>query len=176
MLAVSAVDGFLQAAQGVSPVVIVVIVVVVILILLWLLLRWMSTQRQEKPVKAAAPSTAAPSTVVPVMAAAAPAAVPAAAPMAAAPVAVPPAEPAPPDDLVVIEGIGPKIASVLQAAGVTTFSQLAALAPERITEILRAAGIRLADPRSWPEQARLAAAGDRDGLKALQERLTAGRG
>jgi hypothetical protein len=47
----------------------------------------------------------------------------------------------------------------------------------RIQEILDAAGpaYNIADPGTWPEQARLAAAGNMDGLKALQERLTAGR-
>ncbi len=79
------------------------------------------------------------------------------------------------DDLEIIEGIGPKIAAVLKQEGVTRFAQLASMAPERITEILRASGMRLADPHSWPEQARLAANGDMEGLKALQDRLTAGR-
>jgi hypothetical protein len=80
-----------------------------------------------------------------------------------------------PDDLEIIEGIGPKIAAVLQAAGITTFSQLAAADPARLRAILDEGGVRLADPRSWPEQALLAAAGDMDGLNALQSRLTAGR-
>jgi predicted flap endonuclease-1-like 5' DNA nuclease len=79
------------------------------------------------------------------------------------------------DDLVIIEGIGPKIADVLKQAGVTTFAQLAAMDPARIHNILQAANLRLADPKSWPEQARLAAAGDQAGLKALQDRLKGGR-
>ena len=80
-----------------------------------------------------------------------------------------------PDDLTIIEGIGPKIALILQSAGITTFNQLAAADVNRIREILEKEGIRLADPRSWAEQARLAAAGDQAGLKALQDRLNAGR-
>jgi len=80
-----------------------------------------------------------------------------------------------PDDLTIIEGIGPKINGILQAAGVNTFYQLAALEPQHIMEILTAAGIRLADAKSWPEQARLAAHGEMDRLKAYQDTLKGGR-
>lgn len=79
------------------------------------------------------------------------------------------------DDLEIIEGIGPKIAAVLKQAGITSFNQLAEMEPARISEILQAANLRLADPQSWPEQARLAAAGDNAGLQALQDRLKGGR-
>jgi predicted flap endonuclease-1-like 5' DNA nuclease len=79
------------------------------------------------------------------------------------------------DDLVIIEGIGPKIAAVLNQAGVTTFAQLSAMTPGQISEILHTAGMHLADPDTWPEQARLAANGDTAGLQALQERLKGGR-
>jgi hypothetical protein len=95
-------------------------------------------------------------------------------PTRAAPVATP-VPPAAPDDLVIIEGIGPKIASVLAEAGITTFAQLAQTEVSRLEEILQAANLRLADPASWGEQARLAAAGDFDGLNALQNRLKGGR-
>ena len=89
-------------------------------------------------------------------------------------------EPAPPtpDDLKRIEGIGPKISSVLQAAGITTFAQLAATEVSRLEQILEEADprlLRLADPTTWPEQARQAAAGDWDALKALQNELKRGR-
>jgi len=80
-----------------------------------------------------------------------------------------------PDNLVVIEGIGPKIASVLASNGITTFAELAATPASLIDQILDREGLRLADPITWPEQARLAAAGDWDGLNALQGRLKAGR-
>jgi len=83
--------------------------------------------------------------------------------------------PVKPDDLTIIEGIGPKINTILQAAGVNTFYQLAALEPQHIMEILTAAGIRLADAKSWPEQARLAAHGEMDRLKAYQDTLKGGR-
>jgi predicted flap endonuclease-1-like 5' DNA nuclease len=86
-----------------------------------------------------------------------------------------PAEPPEPDDLKVIEGIGPKISSVFQAAGITTFAQLAAQEPSDLKVILVEAGIRLGDPTTWPEQAGLAAAGKWDELEALQASLTGGR-
>jgi predicted flap endonuclease-1-like 5' DNA nuclease len=83
-----------------------------------------------------------------------------------------------PDDLTVIEGIGPKIASVLNAAGIQTFAKLAETDPEEIRKILREADPRLArlgDPRTWPTQAKLAAAGDMSGLQALTATLKGGR-
>jgi large subunit ribosomal protein L21 len=86
--------------------------------------------------------------------------------------------PVKPDDLKRIEGIGPKFASVLAAAGITTFAQLAGTEVGRIEEILEAESPRLrrlADASTWPEQARLAAAGDWEGLAALQEELKGGR-
>jgi predicted flap endonuclease-1-like 5' DNA nuclease len=84
---------------------------------------------------------------------------------------------APADDLRKIEGIGPKIAEVLQAAGLDHFDQLAATPVSRLQEILRLAGsrYRLADPASWPEQAALAAAGNWTALAELQGRLKGGR-
>ena len=83
--------------------------------------------------------------------------------------------PVPQDDLLVIEGIGPKIASLLQAAGITTFSQLAAADVGWLREILAAASLRFADPTTWPEQARLAAAGDWAGFESLTRELRGGR-
>lgn len=84
--------------------------------------------------------------------------------------------PAQPDDLTRIEGIGPKIEAILNAADVVTYAQLAQYAPDNIREILRLAEFRApADPSSWPEQARLADREAWDELEALQERLVAGR-
>lgn len=40
---------------------------------------------------------------------------------------------------------------------------------EHVGEILRAAGLTLADPTTWPGQSRLAADGDWEGLKRPQE-------
>ncbi len=79
------------------------------------------------------------------------------------------------DDLKRIAGIGPKIADVLQAAGIETYAQLASTDVERLEQILGGADIRLADPGTWPEQAGLAAAGDWDALERLQSQLKGGR-
>ena len=89
--------------------------------------------------------------------------------------AIPSMEPPRTDDLKRIEGIGPKIAAVLAEAGVITFAQLAAAEVADLSRILREAGLRLANPATWPEQAALAAAGDWAALRALQDRIRAGR-
>jgi hypothetical protein len=93
---------------------------------------------------------------------------------AAAPTAEAEAPPTP-DDLTRIEGIGPKISRLLQAAGITNFAQLAATDVSRLEQIVREAGITIADPSTWPEQASLAAAGEWDVLEALQDELKGGR-
>jgi len=85
------------------------------------------------------------------------------------------AEGPPADDLKRIDGIGPKIASVFQDAGITTYAQLAATDVDRLRQILTDSGIRLANPDTWPDQAHLAAAGDWDDLKNLQGQLKGGR-
>ncbi|MCO6450875.1 MAG: DUF4332 domain-containing protein, partial [Caldilineales bacterium] len=80
------------------------------------------------------------------------------------------------DDLRVIEGIGPKIASVLNDAGIFTFAALAASDPETLRQILDDAGIsRISDPTTWPDQAKFAVARDWDGLDGLQSSLKGGR-
>jgi hypothetical protein len=80
------------------------------------------------------------------------------------------------DDLTRIEGIGPKIAGMLQQAGITNFAQLAAVDVSRLQEILKAAGLTaLADPTTWAEQAKLATEGKWDELQKLQDELKGGR-
>jgi predicted flap endonuclease-1-like 5' DNA nuclease len=79
------------------------------------------------------------------------------------------------DDLTVIEGIGPKIASVIQAAGITTLDKLAHANAQELSQILLDNNLRLADCTTWPEQAKFAAAGDWEGLKQFQEHLKGGR-
>jgi large subunit ribosomal protein L21 len=90
---------------------------------------------------------------------------------------VPATAPAAGDDLVRIEGIGPKINELMVGAGITTFAQLAATPVERLREILAAAGPHFAthDPATWPEQAALAAKGDWAAFKALTDELVAGK-
>jgi predicted flap endonuclease-1-like 5' DNA nuclease len=83
--------------------------------------------------------------------------------------------PAVPDDLTVLEGIGPKVAKVLGGIGITTFAALAQSEAARVQEALNAAGYKYMDPTGWIEQAALAAKGDSDGLKKLQDSLKGGR-
>lgn len=87
-----------------------------------------------------------------------------------------PPTPPKPDDLKKIEGIGPKIQSVLAEANIITFAQLAATSVADLERIVREeAGIRVAFPDTWPEQAKMAADGDWDGLKLYQDALQGGR-
>lgn len=81
------------------------------------------------------------------------------------------------DDLEIVEGIGPKIAQVLKAAGIDTWLALAETSADKIREILDGAGsaFQMHDPSTWPAQARLAENGDLDGLKKLQDELNAGK-
>jgi len=78
------------------------------------------------------------------------------------------------DDLKKIEGIGPKIAETLIAAGIVTFADLAKAKPAKISEIIE--GVRGNHvPDTWPQQAKLAADGKWDELKALQDKLDGGK-
>ena len=80
------------------------------------------------------------------------------------------------DELTRIEGIGPKIAGLLQGAGVSTFEQLAGTGVDRLEQILADAKLAgLANPSTWPEQAGLAAKGDWGRLETLQNELKGGR-
>jgi large subunit ribosomal protein L17 len=78
------------------------------------------------------------------------------------------------DDLTKVEGIGPKIAETLVAAGVATYADLAAKTPEEISEIIKdVRGGHVTD--TWPKQAEMAAAGQWDELKAWQDELDGGK-
>lgn len=81
------------------------------------------------------------------------------------------------DNLTKIEGVGPKAAEAMTAAGLTTFAEIAASTPEAIKEILDAAEGRLGslDPSTWTEQAKLAADGKWDELKKWQDELDGGK-
>lgn len=82
----------------------------------------------------------------------------------------------PPDDLTVIEGIGPKYNEMLHNAGVRTFVQLGAAPRERLVEIFQAAGYTRipGSVDTWAEQAAYVIRGDMDGLRAYQATLNAG--
>lgn len=81
------------------------------------------------------------------------------------------------DDLKKIEGIGPKIQEHLNNGGIHTFQDLADAKLETLQQILDDAGprYRIHDPGTWSEQAALAAAGDWDKLKELQDQLDGGK-
>ena len=81
------------------------------------------------------------------------------------------------DDLVIIEGIGPKIAELLNNAGITTFAQLADADDATVQQVLTEAGPRynVHDATTWNEQAALARDGKMDELKELQNRLKGGK-
>ena len=78
------------------------------------------------------------------------------------------------DDLKKIEGIGPKIAETLIAAGISTFADLAKSKPAKISEIIAdVRGNHVTD--TWPAQAKLAADGKWDELKKWQDELDGGK-
>jgi len=80
-----------------------------------------------------------------------------------------------PDDLKKIEGIGPKVASLLNQAGITTFQQMVEAGAEKLESILDEAGLQMIDADTWPEQAILAAAGNWEALSKLQDELKGGK-
>jgi hypothetical protein len=80
------------------------------------------------------------------------------------------------DDLTRIEGIGPKMADALAAAGIDSYDKLASASEAQLRAALKAAGLRFAPSApNWPQQAAYAARGDWEGLSAYQESLVAGR-
>jgi large subunit ribosomal protein L21 len=82
------------------------------------------------------------------------------------------------DKLTKIEGVGPKIETILKEAGIETYKKLAKTKPERISEILIEKGgnsYSRFDTATWPEQAKLAAEGKWDELKKMQEELAGGK-
>jgi large subunit ribosomal protein L17 len=85
------------------------------------------------------------------------------------------AEPAAPDDLTAIEGIGPKISSLLQDAGIRSYAQLAIADPAHLEEVVKGAGLHMADVSTWPDQAQFAMQGKWDELSQLQDELKGGR-
>ncbi len=80
------------------------------------------------------------------------------------------------DNLQIVEGVGPKIEGLMKAGGIKDWGALAATSTERIQEILDAAGSRysLANPTTWPQQAKLANEGKWDELIEYQKFLDAG--
>ena len=81
-----------------------------------------------------------------------------------------------PNDLTVIEGIGPKINELFNKAGVASFAQLSKQTVPQIQKILDDGGdaYSLANPSTWAQQATLANENKWAELKALQDSLTGG--
>ncbi len=77
------------------------------------------------------------------------------------------------NDLKIVEGIGPKIEKLLKKAGLNTWKKLAGAETKTIQSILDKAGSNysLADPKTWAKQSNLAATGDWEKLKKIQESL-----
>jgi predicted flap endonuclease-1-like 5' DNA nuclease len=78
------------------------------------------------------------------------------------------------DDLEVVVGIGPKIAGLLIARGITTWKKLAETSPDYLKEILDKDGgerFRVHNPGSWPHQAQLLHEGRWDEFRELENRL-----
>lgn len=82
-----------------------------------------------------------------------------------------------PDDLKKVSGIGPKIAQLMKADGITDFASLAVAKADKLDAILKTAGPRfsMADASTWPKQASLLDKGDLAALKKLQKTLKKGK-
>jgi len=79
------------------------------------------------------------------------------------------------DDLKKIEGIGPKIAEVLAENGVSTFAALAKMDRDAVKAILETVStLKSKEPKTWPQQAALAADGKWEELEKLQDELMGG--
>ncbi len=58
------------------------------------------------------------------------------------------------DNLKVIKGIGPKIETLLNENGISTFEDLSLVNIENLKTILLENNLRLANPETWPEDAK----------------------
>jgi F-type H+-transporting ATPase subunit gamma len=80
------------------------------------------------------------------------------------------------DDLTKLEGVGKKMSAALIAGGFDSFEKIANASEDALRQAIEAAGMKLAPSLgTWPEQAKLAAAGDWDALETLQNSLQGGR-
>ena len=82
-----------------------------------------------------------------------------------------------PEDLKIVEGIGPKIEEHLKAGGIMNWEDLSTAEVSRLQEILDAAGPRynIHTPDTWPAQAKMAHEGKWDELKVWQDELDGGK-
>lgn len=81
-----------------------------------------------------------------------------------------------PDDLKIIEGVGPKLESILKEAGIINLKVVSESDAGKLREILESAGNRykMFNPETWPNQAKLAVEEKWDELKEYQDRLDGG--
>ncbi|KLT69125.1 MULTISPECIES: hypothetical protein [Flavobacterium] len=81
------------------------------------------------------------------------------------------------NDLKVVEGIGPKIETLFNNAGIKTWQELSATTTEKLQSILDAAGENYAihNPGSWAKQALLAYQGKWQELKDWQDSHIGGK-
>ena len=87
-----------------------------------------------------------------------------------------PAADAKPDDLTKVYGIGKVFEAALHNAGITTFAQLAKADVETLRGAISdgsSTSDSAANEESWAEQAQLLADGDKDGFKAMLDKLRA---
>jgi len=81
------------------------------------------------------------------------------------------------NDLKIIKGIGPVIEAMLKNNNVNTWKELAENNPEHISALLINEGgerLRMHDPETWPQQAKLAFNGKWEELKDLQHEIVHG--
>ncbi len=80
------------------------------------------------------------------------------------------------DDLKIIEGVGPKIESLLKDGGFDTWEKVANAKAEELKAVLEAAGprYRMHNPTTWPKQAELAKDGKWNELQEYQDILDGG--
>ena len=78
-----------------------------------------------------------------------------------------------PQDLTIIEGIGPKIEALLNQSSIQTWDDLAEMDVDALKAILFAAGpgYQIIDPTTWPAQAQLAINGEWELLKEYREEV-----
>ncbi|MEN2488861.1 hypothetical protein AAYQ05_13760 [Flavobacterium sp. B11] len=81
------------------------------------------------------------------------------------------------NDLKIVEGIGPKIEALFNAAGINTWYELSQTATEKLQSILDAGGENYAmhNPSTWARQALMAYQGKWQDLKEWQDSLLGGK-
>jgi predicted flap endonuclease-1-like 5' DNA nuclease len=79
------------------------------------------------------------------------------------------------NDLTLIEGIGPKIAGLLNDAGIDSWQKLSHTSVDLIKSILEKNALGFHTPKTWPRQAELAANGKWEELLKWQDELDGGK-